>query len=343
MQQDIARTRTWPRWKIGFGVFLLVPALIWAVLWFVAQRKIDAELAKVVVRANAAGHVLECPVKADSGFPFALAKVCDAPSLKTGTVISAKAAQVSGRWSVFSPDSTTVAVQAPFDAQAMGASVHGEWANAETQFGGLLSKSLATTFTVSKANVTLQAAAANYALQFDRFLVSAKPGVLQPTNNKLPVEMALLGLKNAEFAKLLGTTEPIDLKFNGIVDHLDLVQGKTLPLVLERWREQSGLFTIDTVSLEAGVLKLQAHGSLSLDVQHRVQGTLDAEVSGADGLLSNFGVGPKSGILGGMLSGMLKGKTENGVTKGAQIPLRFAEGKVFLGPIPLPVVLVPLY
>ena len=107
---------------------------------------------------------------------------------------------------------------------------------------------------------------------------------------------------------------------------------------MERWRQAGGVIQIEELHLVATDLNIMAAGTLALDDQHRLSGTLDLNITGGQDLLSHYGYMPKGGLVGSLLGGLLKG-----TGRGIALPLRFADGRVWLGPLKLPLQLVALY
>ena len=111
---------------------------------------------------------------------------------------------------------------------------------------------------------------------------------------------------------------------------------------MERWREAGGRVEIGRTALLKGQRRVEATGELGLDGAHRVQGVLRASANRLDGLVGALG--------GGVLGALGRGQGAQNPAQAGQPalnplpPLRFDNGRLYLGPLPVPGVrLSPLY
>jgi hypothetical protein len=109
------------------------------------------------------------------------------------------------------------------------------------------------------------------------------------------------------------------------------------------------------LSLAKGDRRLQANGRIGLDDEHRPEGQLDLRAAGLEALVSQV-LGQRIGAEGGAMVGKLIGQllaggrrppTAEAPAAGADAPLkplpplRLADGRLVLGPFPIPSVVLP--
>ena len=126
---------------------------------------------------------------------------------------------------------------------------------------------------------------------------------------------------------------------------------------LETWRQAGGSLDIALLSLAKGDRRLQAQGKIALDDEHRPAGQIDIRAAGWSPGRSDHGPafrGGEGGSDGGLVGKLLGGGSrrqdaETAATPAAagdaalkaMPPLRLADGRLMLGPFPIPNVQVP--
>lgn len=329
-------------WKWVTGSFVCVAAL-WIGLWFYAQKQVDAAAETFQLQEHRVGRDWSCAEPNRTGFLVYLLRSCAGAQLSTAAGDALKLAKLQGSWTALQPNSVLAEVTAPLEFHIGALSGTISWANADSRLGGIINQNLRSDTAITMFSGLINTPQGSQSLQIEQFGLSLKPGVLKENDNVLPIDLTLDGVKNPIVAQIFGTQEAVSLKVTATVDHLDMSKAGTLPQVFDRWRQKSGEIKITRFELLAGELTVRATGTLGLDSQHRLAGTLDAEVSGANGVLTGLGLSPKSSLIGKLISGVLSGKIENGKLKGAAVPLRFKDGQVLLGTIPLPFKVEPVY
>ncbi len=328
------------RW--GFGSIVGV-ALLWTGLWFYAQSQVDGAAVNFQVQEHKVGRDWSCAEAHRTGFVFSLFRACSVAKLSTPAGDDLKLAKLKGTWTALEPNSVSAEVTAPLEFHF--GTLHGEasWATAGTRLGGIISQNLRSYTTIAALSGVIATPQGSQSLQVEQFSLALTPETLKETDNVLPIELILAGVKNLMLAQIFGTKDAVSLKLTGTVNHLDMSKVAAWQQALDQWRKKSGEIKITRFELLAGELSVNATGTLHLDDQNRLAGSLDAEVSGANGILTGLGLAPKTSLIGRLISGVLSGQIENGKFKGTSVPLRFKDGQVLLGTIPLPFKLEPFY
>jgi hypothetical protein len=146
---------------------------------------------------------------------------------------------------------------------------------------------------------------------------------------------------------VLGGAETVDAELRAGVTQARPGRG-TLRDRVEGWREAGGRLAIASFTASQGPRRIEASGDLGLDALHRPAGHLDLAAAGIADLLTQL-VGPLPGggaleALQGRLPGMGRRETPAD-PKLRRLPrLTFADGRLHVGPLPVPRVrLQPLY
>jgi len=316
---------------------------LWSGLWFYAQKQVDAAVETFQLQEHKVGRDWNCAELNRTGFLVSLLRSCAGMQLSTAAGDVLKLVKLQGNWTALQPNSVLAEVTAPLEFHFGALSGGASWAHAESRLGGIITQNLRANTAITLFSGLINTPQGSQSLQIEQFGLSLMPGVLKDNDNVLPINLILAGVKNPIVAQIFGTQDAVSLTLAATVDHLDMSKAASFPQVLDKWRQKSGEIKITRFELLAGELNVSATGTLGLDGQHRLAGTLNAEVSGASGVLTGLGLSPKSSLIGKLISGILSGKIENGKLKGAAVPLRFKDGQVLLGTIPLPFKVEPVY
>ncbi|MGP9820417.1 DUF2125 domain-containing protein, partial [Salinarimonas sp. NSM] len=113
------------------------------------------------------------------------------------------------------------------------------------------------------------------------------------------------------------------------------------------WREAGGRLEIGVVSLETNAAALQVSGELALDAMDRPEGRIEASGRGL-GPIAQAALGGRGDFMADAIVAALGGATPAPVAPGAEAPpltplppVLINDGRVFVGPIPVPRVTVP--
>jgi hypothetical protein len=167
--------------------------------------------------------------------------------------------------------------------------------------------------------------------------------------------------------------QPFDAQVVGTLRGLKDLAPKPLPVRLKELQAAGGRLEVTRARLQQGEVIAVASGTLGLNASGRLDGQLEVTVAGLDRILPAFGIDPNAqnnpqsarvdaalGALDRLVPGLGKFARENagaGLAAGLQLlgtpntlegrpavslPLRFADGAAFLGPLALGR-LAPLY
>ncbi len=327
---------------------------IWAVLafvvilaglalgWYGAQQKVTAFVDTLMDRERAAGHQLACSSQQKGGFPFGISRSCSGLQFSDANS-KATLADLTASWSVLSPNAVSVSLASPSRFEAGPFEIISSWDSSVTRYGGILNNRSWTDVAVRHGDLSVKSSSGLGHFTFERFDASATPGVLKPQDNILPFSVKLDRFRSDALAASFFGSEALDIKIEGVVDHLDVPPLSDAASAAEKWRLAEGRVRLSAIELHSGDLKVTAQANAGLDPQHRAFARLDAQISGLVPWLEKHGLSPKSNFMSAAFVQMMQVEQVPGVGEVHKVTLVIENGRAKLGAFPLPFALAPLY
>ncbi|MGU3536543.1 DUF2125 domain-containing protein [Methylobacterium sp. A54F] len=342
-------------------ILLLAVAVLWTAGWFYVRARAVSEIDGWMAREAAAGRTWTCADRSVGGYPFRI-------ELRCGTL---RLARSDGGFSlgpttavvqVYQPRHGLIEAEGPFRVEQGGLNADVTWRKLQGSFHGASDGFVRASLVVDgpKGAVTgAQPAPITFEAKHLELHARPTPGRFESegaVDLSLRAEQVLLPLIDP----VIGNAAPADLALDATLEQAAGLRTRPLPQELEAWRRAGGSLDIALLSLAKGDRRLQARGALSLDEAHRPAGQLDLRASGLESLIGGL-VGQRFGAEKGAMIGNLVGQLLGGGRRGAGgegsaqaatgeaalkplPPLRLADGRLTLGPFPVPnVVLAPLY
>lgn len=335
-------------------VLLALVAVGWSVAWFVIRGRTADAIDAWLDRERQAGRRWSCPDRSVGGFPFRIEVVC--PSLAferpdlTGSI-----GRIVAVAQVYDPRHVIAEIEGPMRAGDGRVTVEGAWrasqASVRTTKDGFERASLA----IEGPSFRVTGLPAELIASGRRFESHVRPS---PSRNAS--EAAYDWSARAEGTKLplldefVGGADPADIGLDLTVTQAREAPLRSVPDVLERWREAGGKLDLTNLSVAKGARRVEARGEARLDELHRPTARIEASAAGLEELIGSLLGGGRSGGLGGLV-GALAGQAlarrpaEPGGEPGKPAlkplpPVRLEAGRLYLGPIAVPGVrLQPLY
>jgi hypothetical protein len=334
-------------WLFAPYILLVVLAGAWSALWFVLRGQSVEGLDAWLGRERAEGRVWNCPDRSVAGYPFRVEVSCPALSV-AGPGFDLALGRVSGLTQIYQRHLVLVEAAGPLRLSTGGTRVEGTWSllqtSLRTEHDALDRLSVAIdnpAFTVAGPRPEPLAFAARHLEAHLRPSLGAGPS--RPAfDTNLAMSEAVLR-NGPDFGIRAPADVDVVAKVTGVPD-LALSPAEAA----EGWRRSEGRVELGRLKINAGELRVEGTGELSLDDLHRPAGRLELSGAGIEGPLQAL-LGPRGGLLGGVL-GALAGKPQSSAGRAGQPTLkplptvRVEEGRVYIGPLPLPSVrLAPLY
>lgn len=329
----------------GALVFL---SLGWTAFWFFAANRVGTTLDDWTMREASHGRIWTCPQRRTAGYPFRIEVSCAAPTF-SGPAGKSDVKGAVGRLNAFAQVYQPNLVLADIDGPLVvergdGAKLEMNWSRLRLSLRGRPQTLERASLQGADGKLTMSidgAALAEFSAA--EFEAHAR---LTPERQDNAYDLAL-NLRRAiipAFDRLTGMPEPTDLDFSGTSSHLVFAKTGNFVERLELWRAAGGKLDPATFEIRKGSARLRIDGRLGLDAAHRPEGRLNIDGDGLQPLLKRFGL--EMVAAGNLLDGLLGGKPrKDGETAkpALKATVTLERGRVALGPLPLPVILPPLY
>ena len=354
--------RLWPV-LVPFALVVAL-AILWTGLWFYAASAAKAAIADWRVRETRAGRLQDCGAQSIGGFPFRIEVRCARPSLElrgARTPIVLKAADLLVAAQIYQPTLLISEFKGPMTVTAAGQAPDYtvNWTLGEASVRGTPEAPQRASFVVD--NPTLVRAGKNvgtpiFKARHAEFHVRIAAGSSKE-NPVLDLALRAAGATAAEVAPLAAS--PFDIDVVATLHGLTDLVPKPWPVRLREIQARGGRIDIAKARLQQGDVIAVTTGSLRLSDRGDLQGQLETTVVGLESLLRLLGVDqivshgqvaaaidsldqlmPGLGALARQNAGpsivaglgaigkrtVLEGKPA------VTLPLRFADGRIMLGP-----------
>ena len=338
-------------WLFAPFVLLVLVAAGWSAAWFVVRGRVAEGLDAALAREARAGRQWTCADRRIAGFPFRIEISCSTLRLARGPT-TMSLGQVRAVAQVYQPRRVIVESTGPLQAGEGDARLDAQWrllqASLHLTQGGFQRASLAID------DVRLR-------------VTGVEPGEIAGSAQRLeahvrphPVRFASEGAYDVAVSAakaavplvdaLIGGEEPLDLTVDAVLARARVALGGPPVQALERWRQAGGALDLTRVTATKGGRRVEVKGTLMLDDARRPAGRLEIAAAGIEDLVARL-AGVRSGAAaGGNVAGAPAAQARANPSRPAERklaqlpPLRLENGRVFLGPLPLPGVrLSPLY
>ncbi len=325
-------------WKVALPLILvLVLAAGWSGFWYFAAQTAERLLEEWRARQAQAGRVITCGQQTVGGFPFRIEVRCTDVAVE---ILSANAPTVALRLKeivalaqVYDPRLIISEFIGPLQVGAPGATpeLTANWTLAQSSLRGRPSFPERVSFVADGLKIDEVATARRMAqadhLEFHARLAPAVAGDEPAFDIVLRATAAL-----APQAGPLGT-RPTDADITAVLYGLKTLAPKPMAQRLREWQAANGRIDIKTARFQQGETVGVAAGVLSLTPRGGLDGTLRLTASGLNNLLTALGHAKLAGGL-TVLSG-LGPRSELEGKQALSVPLRFSDGAVSLGPLPV--------
>ena len=363
------RQRRWP-WAVA--VLALIFVVLWTIAWFYASAKVESTIAGWREREAQVGRIYACATQTIGGFPFRIDVTCSDPSAEfrgaqPATALKWKDLHVVAN--VFSPTRLVGELTGPLMIGEPGQlpDMSANWRNAEIVVRGIPIAPESVTLTLDDANVERVAGSGSESV-FKAKSAEFTGRMIEGSAASNPVIGFTLKLASATAPTVHpAAATPFDVDASAVLrglkdfgpktweDRFREIQAADGRLEVKNARVQQG----DIISVTTGQLGLTSRGLLDGELRMVVAnfdklvqtlgldrmmaqatapgGQFGAAINSLDRILPGLGniarqnAGPA--VIAGL--GLIGQPTELEGKRAMAVPLRFADGMVTMGPIPL--------
>lgn len=335
-------------WLYAPFALLALVAVAWTAAWFVIRGRTAEALDAFVAREAEQGRAWACTDRRVAGFPFRIEVTCSDLAVARGAS-RVSVGPIHTVAQVYNPRHIITEVAGPLKAVDGPVTVDATWkllqASIQTRPGGIGRVSMV----VTGGSLAARGVAPDPVTVASESLEAH----LRPDPARFEAEGAYdLALRSGRTASpaldaLLGGPEPADIDLDGLVTQAAAFLGGGGPEAAERWRQAGGRAEVERLQLVKGSRRIEGRGEFALDDLRRPVARLDLQAAGMEALIASL-TGGRSGAADAVL-GMLGGRRDSAAAPKdpklrALPPLRIENGRVLLGPLPIPGVRIgPLY
>ncbi len=331
-------------------ILIALAALAWTGFWFVVRGRVAEAVDVALAREAGLGRSWDCANRTITGFPFRVELRCASLSLTSarwGEGVRAQTGPAVAVGQIYTPGLVIAEITGPLQASLPeGRKLELGWTGFQTSLSHMAGDPERVALVMTGPSATLSAPGlANETWRAASLETHLRRNPTRPATDKaVDLAIAIKGSVLPALDALLGIAEPGDVDIQATATQTDAFRIGLNPDALEAWRNAGGQIELTKLVSVKGASRVEATGQFLLDQTHRVSGQVQASLAGirqiagvpVGGLMSGLG-----GLLGGRLSAQLPGAAP-GLTPLPPVVLR--EGRVYLGPIRLPLQpLPPLY
>jgi hypothetical protein len=344
MSESLPRVRR-RRWPVFVPLaIVIVLAGIWSVIWYSAARVAEDGIARWIDQEGRNGRVYTCASRKLSGYPFRIEVRCTEPvaDIKSASLIL-KAKELLAVAQVYQPNLIIGEITGPLTIGAPDQPpiAISEWTLAQASLR-LNPMPVRVSIVLDGAKFNQpppnagQSAPPQTIATADHIEMHVR---LNPASSPDNTVLDLIAsVKNAA-APSVGAlaAKPVDADVTALLHGVNDFRPKPLPVRLREWQAAGGRLEITNIRIRQGDAVAVAKGDLGLSPNGRLEGTLGVTLAGFDQFLQAMlgSQGKNTGLL--AVAGLsLLGKPADLEGKRAiAVPLRFKDGAVSFGPIPL--------
>ena len=356
------------RWPVFLVVALVVLAGLWSAAWYYGTGNAQTTLDGWMEREAKAGRIYACASRTVTGFPFRVQVRCADPSAdfqSNQPPVSLKAKEILVSAQVWQPTVLTSEFTGPLEIGDPGkpADIIVRWKHAETRMSGLPTSPEAVSVALDEPTVERVGGAAG-APVFKAAMLRIDGRMLEGSANDNPVIEFVLKLVQASAPGLHpATVAPTDADITAVLRGLKNFAPKPWPDRFRELQAANGRIEVTSARVAQNDTLAVSSGSVGLSPRGRLDGQLKVTVANLEKILPALGLDrllapqPSVNNVGSALDRLMPGlgnvarqnagpallaglafigqQTELEGQRAFALPLRFNDGAMSLGPIPL--------
>jgi hypothetical protein len=333
-------------WLYGPVMLLVVLAAAWSAFWFYAHGRAAGEIDAALAREAGRGRSWSCADRSIGGYPFRIELRCKALALTStrwGEAVRIETGPAVAVGQIYSPGLVIFEVSGPAKATLPeGRTLDLTWKSLDASLVWRNPERFALVAGELRAVLTVPGLAPE-SWGASTLEAHLRRNPARPASERaVDIAVSAKGTVLPPIDALLGNTDIGEIDLQATLSQAESFRGGFNPDALESWRAAEGSLELTRLAATKGRARVDGSGQLLLDPQHRVAGELRLAAAGIE-QIGGLRIGNLLGGLGGFLGGR---GGDNGKAPGLTPlpPVSLREGRVFLGPIRLPLQpLPPLY
>lgn len=347
MTDTTPRRRGSRAWLYAPFMALALAAAAWTGFWFVVRARVVDAVDTALAKEAGLGRSWTCTDRTVAGFPFRVELRCASLALSSarwGETVRVQTGPAVAVGQIYTPSLVIAQITGPLQATLPeGRKLDLAWTRLEASLTHNAGDPERLSLVVAGPSASLTAPGLTTeswratSLEAHLRRNPTRPAADQAVDLAIAAKGSILPALDA----LMGTDEPGDVDIQATVTQTEAFRIGLNPDALEAWRNATGQIELTRLVSIKGPARIEATGQFLLDQTHRPAGQLQASLAGIR-QIAGIPVGGIAAGLGGLLGGRLSAQLP-GVAPGltALPPIVLREGRVYLGPIRLPLQPLP--
>lgn len=348
------RTRRGSRFWL-FAPFVAVALVIvaWSVAWFLIRDRVAVELDEALGVEAAIGRGWTCADRSIAGFPFRIEISCATLRLRSEDGLALDLGPARAVAQIYQPRHVIVTLSGPLLVDTPDGAVSADWTRMEASIRNLGrgTEQLAIVAEGPRATIDAAALPASVEAAAERVSLYARPSPgTTRADGALDLVVQAQVVTAPALDAALGAASPADIEAQLRATGLGaaLAARSDPRAAVEAWRAAGGRIDVELFSVMTPTAALSVAGELGLDASNRPEGRIEASGRGLGPLVS-AALGGRGGFMADAIVAALGGAAEpaQGSSEPAALrplpPVRLQDGRVFVGPLPAPITLQPVF
>lgn len=334
-------------WLYAPFILLALLAAGWTGFWFVVRVRVIDAVDTALAKEQGLGRSWTCTDRSVTGFPFRVELRCGSLSLTSarwGETVRVQTGPALAVGQIYTPNLVIAQITGPLQATLPeGRKLDLGWTRLEASLTHRAGDPERVSLVLTGPSASLTAPGLSpETWQATTLEAHLRRNPTRPaTDQAVDLAIAAKGSVLPALDALLGTTEPGDVDIQATLTQTEAFRIGLNPDALEAWRTAGGQIDVTKWVSVKGTARIEATGQFLIDQTHRPAGQVQASLAGIQ-QIAGIPVGGIAAGLGGLLGGRLSAQLP-GVAPGlnALPPIVLREGRVYLGPIRLPLQPLP--
>lgn len=328
-------------WLFAPFVLLGLVVVAWSAAWFLIRDRVETEIDGLLARESALGREWDCAGRRIGGFPFRIEISCQTLVFTRGDGTSFSLGRSLVTAQVYQPRHAIFEIAGPLRGGDGLVTAEGDWDLLEGSIRGLGRGEEQVSIAAVAPRLRVSGlGAVPVEATGERLEIYARPSPGLPREEgALDLVARASGATSPALDRLTGDASPANVEIQARVTQLRGLPSDEPPAMAANWRDRGGRLELALLDVAKGGARLQLRGDLTLDEALRPEGRVDPSAAGVEDLTSRlFGV-EQAGGFGSMLD-ILAPRAPAAQPGGEGLrnfpPLVLRDGRVFVGPLPLP-------
>lgn len=328
-------------WLYAPYVLLVTLIVVWSAAWFFVRERVDAEIGTRLAREADLGRNWDCADRNVGGYPFRIEISCASLIFTRADGATSSLGPTRAVAQVYQPRHVIVEAAGPFRGTDGIASFEGDWESLRASITELGRGTEQFALDLRGPEIAVHGAGpAPMEASAERVELYLRPAPgLAPGAGAVDMVMRASDARTPALDRLVGDDRPAQIEVAARTTNLRNLRPAPPRQMAANWRDAGGSVTIDVIDIRKGDAHVQIGGELRLDDALRPQGRIEPAAAGIEDLVGRLLGGGQQQANAMMMLDALAPRDQattgpEGLRRFPALDLR--DGRVFMGPIPIP-------